>query len=60
VDRVFSGDSVSGNWSGPVAGAMSVGRAFRELAFGEDCAGPNEGRRRSASGAQSVRMDCVA
>jgi hypothetical protein len=27
VDRVFSGDSVSGGWSGPVAGAMSVGRS---------------------------------
>jgi hypothetical protein len=42
VDRVFSDDSVSGDWSGPVAGAM-VGGAFGELAFGEGCAGPNEG-----------------
>jgi hypothetical protein len=41
MDRVFSGDSVSGGWSGPVAGG-DVGGAFRELAFGEDCAGPNE------------------
>ena len=36
VDRVLSGDSVSGDWSGPVAGAM-VGGAFGELAFGEGC-----------------------
>jgi hypothetical protein len=40
VDRVFSGDSVSGDWFGPVTGAISVGRSG-SLPLGKTACGSN-------------------